>query len=227
MRKKKVILIIGGHDPTGGAGITADIETANHFNCHPLSILTCTTIQDTSGVTKISNMPKDYIYKCFDKLINEFKVNVIKIGLIPSLTASKEILKILSNKKIKNIPSEEKPDNWNIRYPNNSYALNFWTLEPGITDNDTTFPAVDTIFHTLGFDEQMIMIDFTNNMLVLRFSLYELSLNYNVERKYKDNDQYATSNYILSLPGGIGLGGIQNYKPYDFLYDVTQSIDLN
>ena len=104
MQKKKIILIIGGHDPTGGAGITADIETANHFNCHPLSILTCTTIQDTSGVTKVSNMPKDYIYKCFDKLINEFKVNVIKIGLIPSLAASKEILRILNNKKIKNIP---------------------------------------------------------------------------------------------------------------------------
>ena len=104
MRKKKVILIIGGHDPTGGAGITADIETANHFNCHPLSILTCTTIQDTSGVIKINNMPKDYIYKCFDKLIKEFKVNVIKIGLIPSLAASKEILRILSNKKIKNVP---------------------------------------------------------------------------------------------------------------------------
>ena len=80
MQKKKIILIIGGHDPTGGAGITADIETANHFNCHPLSILTCTTIQDTAGVTKISNMPKDYIYKCFDKLINEFKVNVITSG---------------------------------------------------------------------------------------------------------------------------------------------------
>ena len=104
MRKKKVILIIGGHDPTGGAGITADIETANHFNCHPLSILTCTTIQDTSGVIKINNMPKDYIYKCFDKLIKEFKVNVIKIGLIPSLTASKEISRILNNKKIKNVP---------------------------------------------------------------------------------------------------------------------------
>ena len=128
--------------------------------------------------------------------------------------------------KIKNIPNEEKPGNWNARYPNNSYALNFWTLEPGTTDNGTTFPAVDTIFHTLGFDDQMIMIDFTNNMLVLRFSLYELSLNYNAERKYKDNDQFATSNYILSLPGGIGLGGIQNYKPHDFLYDVTQSINV-
>ena len=31
MKKKKVILIIGGHDPTGGAGIVADIETANYY----------------------------------------------------------------------------------------------------------------------------------------------------------------------------------------------------
>ena len=76
MQKKKIILIIGGHDPTGGAGITADIETANHFNCHPLSILTRTTIQDTSGVTKISNMPKDYIYKCFDV------TNLILFGIV-------------------------------------------------------------------------------------------------------------------------------------------------
>ena len=163
---------------------------------------------------------------CIDATVRDF-AKFGQVILNNGVLDGEQIIPKSYIEKIKNIPSEEKPDNWNIRYPNNSYALNFWTLEPGITDNDTTFPAVDTIFHTLGFDEQMIMIDFTNNMLVLRFSLYELSLNYNVERKYKDNDQYATSNYILSLPGGIGLGGIQNYKPYDFLYDVTQSIDLN
>ena len=163
---------------------------------------------------------------CIDATVRDF-AKFGQVILNNGVLDGEQIIPKSYIEKIKNIPNEEKPDNWNIRYPNNSYALNFWTLEPGITDNDTTFPAVDTIFHTLGFDEQMIMIDFTNNMLVLRFSLYELSLNYNVERKYKDNDQYATSNYILSLPGGIGLGGIQNYKPYDFLYDVTQSIDLN
>ena len=50
MKKKKIILVIGGHDPTGGAGIVADIETAGHYNFHALSILSCTTIQNTSKI---------------------------------------------------------------------------------------------------------------------------------------------------------------------------------
>ena len=104
MKKKKIILIIGGHDPTSGAGITADIETAGYFNYHPLSILTCSTIQNTSKVIKVNKMPNNYIYSSFKELIKEFKIDVIKIGLIPSIRSSKEILKILENKKIKNIP---------------------------------------------------------------------------------------------------------------------------
>ncbi|MFQ3334240.1 MAG: CubicO group peptidase (beta-lactamase class C family), partial [Woeseiaceae bacterium] len=162
---------------------------------------------------------------CIDATVRDF-AKFGQVILNNGVLDGEQIIPKSYIEKIKNIPNEEKPGNWNARYPNNSYALNFWTLKPGTTDNGTTFPAVDTIFHTLGFDDQMIMIDFTNNMLVLRFSLYELSLNYNAERKYKDNDQFATSNYILSLPGGIGLGGIQNYKPHDFLYDVTQSINV-
>ena len=104
MKKKKIILIIGGHDPTGGAGIVADIETAGHYNFHALSILTCTTIQNTSKVVKVNKMPKNYIYESFKTIINEFKIDVIKIGLLPSIESSKEVLKILNNKKLKNVP---------------------------------------------------------------------------------------------------------------------------
>ena len=104
MKKKKIILIIGGHDPTGGAGIVADIETAGHFKFHALSILTCTTIQNTSKMFQINQMPKNYIYQCFKEIIKEFTIDVIKIGLLPSLQSSKEVYKILNNNKIKNIP---------------------------------------------------------------------------------------------------------------------------
>ena len=104
MKKKKIILIIGGHDPTGGAGIVADIETAAHFKLHALSILTCTTIQNTSKMIKINQMPKNYIYQSFQEIIKEFKIDVIKIGLLPSVQSSKEVYKILNNNKIKNIP---------------------------------------------------------------------------------------------------------------------------
>jgi hydroxymethylpyrimidine/phosphomethylpyrimidine kinase len=104
MKKKKVILIISGHDPTGGAGITADIETAGNFNFHALSILTCSTVQNTSNFLKINKMPDSYIYNCFKELVKEFKIDVIKIGLIPSIKSSREVLKILESKYVKNVP---------------------------------------------------------------------------------------------------------------------------
>ena len=104
MKKKKTILIISGHDPSGGAGIIADVETANYFNFHCLSILTCTTIQNTSKVHKINKMPSNYMYKSFMEIIKEFKISAIKIGLIPSLECSKEILKIISDKRLKGVP---------------------------------------------------------------------------------------------------------------------------
>ena len=74
MKKKKIILIIGGHDPTGGAGIVADIETAAHFKLHALSILTCTTIQNTSKMIKINQMPKNIYIKVFRKLLKNLKL---------------------------------------------------------------------------------------------------------------------------------------------------------
>ena len=102
--KKKIILIIGGHDPTGGAGITADIETANYFNFHSVSILTCSTVQNTQGVLEINKMPENYIYKSFLGIIKEFKIDVIKIGLLPNIKASKEVMRIINHKKIIGIP---------------------------------------------------------------------------------------------------------------------------
>ena len=49
-------------------------------------------------------MPKDYIYNCFKEIVKEFKVNVIKIGLLPNINASKEVLKIINDRRMKNIP---------------------------------------------------------------------------------------------------------------------------
>ena len=104
MTKKKVILLIGGHDPTGGAGITADIETALNYNFHAISILSCTTIQNTSKFTKINKMPDNYLINCFKEIIKEFSIDVVKIGLLPNINISKEVFSILQHKKLNKVP---------------------------------------------------------------------------------------------------------------------------
>ena len=79
MKRKKILLAIGGHDPTGGAGISADIETSAYFNYHVLSILTCTTVQNTGRVQKVYKIPKNYIIESFKEIIKEFKLSLIHI----------------------------------------------------------------------------------------------------------------------------------------------------
>ena len=44
-----VVLTIGVHDPSGGAGITADVETISSLSCLAISLISCSTIQNTLG----------------------------------------------------------------------------------------------------------------------------------------------------------------------------------
>ena len=61
------ILIIGGHDPTGGAGIQADIETLTNLNCHAVCLISCLRVSKCFGVG--SNITKASILS-FSFLIN-------------------------------------------------------------------------------------------------------------------------------------------------------------
>ena len=104
MGRKKNILVISGHDPTGGAGIIADTETAIGKKIRVLSILSCITAQNSSKVINVKSVPSGYISKCYELIRSEFKIDGIKIGLLPSVSISKEVQKILSKKENKNIP---------------------------------------------------------------------------------------------------------------------------
>ena len=48
-----IVLVFSATDPTGGAGMQADLLTVASMGCHPLSVVTAVTIQDTSGVDDV------------------------------------------------------------------------------------------------------------------------------------------------------------------------------
>ncbi len=79
---RPVVLSFSGHDPSGGAGIQADIETIISHQCHACSVITALTEQDSSNVKKlIPQKPQDIIDQT-NTVLNDFQVNSIKIGLI-------------------------------------------------------------------------------------------------------------------------------------------------
>lgn len=80
--KRPVVLCFSGHDPSGGAGIQADIEAIVSHRCHAASIITSLTEQDSHNVKKLIPQQVNNIISQFETLRKDFKFSVIKIGLI-------------------------------------------------------------------------------------------------------------------------------------------------
>jgi hydroxymethylpyrimidine/phosphomethylpyrimidine kinase len=77
-----VVLSIGGSDPTGGAGIQADLKTFQHFGIHGLSIVTAVTVQNTSGVISTNPVNAEIIHAQLTTLAHDIKFDAIKIGML-------------------------------------------------------------------------------------------------------------------------------------------------
>ena len=79
---KPIILCFSGLDPSGGAGIQADIETVQAHGCHAASIITALTVQDTKTVYGLSNVDLGVIKKQTEAIFNDMPVAAIKVGLV-------------------------------------------------------------------------------------------------------------------------------------------------
>ena len=92
---KPIVLCFSGLDPSGGAGIQADIEAINAMGAHAASIITCLTVQDTQNVYEISPIGPDLIARQAAAIFDEMPVKLIKVGLIGSAEVAQVIADIL------------------------------------------------------------------------------------------------------------------------------------
>ncbi len=85
MANKPVILLIGGLDPQGCAGMTADIQTATMHHCHAIPLLTCLTEQTSQGLTELGALSPSQFMAQYRSAIADFDIAAIKIGFIPNV----------------------------------------------------------------------------------------------------------------------------------------------
>ena len=93
---KPVVLCLSGHDPSGGAGIQADIETIASHQCHAASVITALTEQDTNNVKKILPQSVTNIISQTRTILEDLPVKAIKIGLIGHVETAKAIHAIIN-----------------------------------------------------------------------------------------------------------------------------------
>lgn len=92
---KPAVLLIGGLDPQGCAGITADIATVQQHGCHALPLITAMTEQSSAGLTGFGAVSRDKFLAQYKSCIADIEVQAIKIGLIPDLMIAETVLDII------------------------------------------------------------------------------------------------------------------------------------
>jgi len=90
-----VVLCLSGHDPSGGAGIHADIEAVAAQGCHAATVITCLTLQDTRNVQELVPVSTE-LFKRQVRLINQdYTIDAIKIGLLGSPAMAHTVKELL------------------------------------------------------------------------------------------------------------------------------------
>jgi len=92
-----VVLTFAASDPSGGAGIQADILTLASMGCHPLSVITAITVQDTLGVEAVQPIDADWVADQARCLLEDMPVDAFKIGALGSVENIAAIAEILSD----------------------------------------------------------------------------------------------------------------------------------
>jgi hydroxymethylpyrimidine/phosphomethylpyrimidine kinase len=79
-----LVLTFAASDPTGGAGLQADVLTIAALGCHPLSVVTGLTVQDTSGVEHLEAVSADLVTRQAMRVLAESEVRAFKVGVLGS-----------------------------------------------------------------------------------------------------------------------------------------------
>ncbi len=92
MSKERIkILTIAGFDPSGGAGLLADVKTIETNKCAAFAVCTANTIQNENEFVAVNWVTEEDVFAQLDILLKEHHFGYVKVGLIPSLGFLKKI----------------------------------------------------------------------------------------------------------------------------------------
>ena len=82
MAERPVVLLVGGLDPSGGAGLAADIQTVTALGAHPAPVASLLTVQDTGSLTRMEPLPPALVAAQAGAVLDDMPVAAIKLGAL-------------------------------------------------------------------------------------------------------------------------------------------------
>jgi len=92
-----IVLTFAASDPSGGAGLQADILTLASMGCHPLSVVTAITVQDTLGVEGMQALDAEWVSDQARCLLEDMPVDAFKIGMLGSVEIIAAVAEVVAD----------------------------------------------------------------------------------------------------------------------------------
>ena len=100
--KSKICLTIAGVDPSGGAGVIADIKTFSAFGCFGTAAIVSLTFQNTQGVFGAVHQTAETVRAQILPILDDFEVSALKTGMLPTGEIIEEVARIVAKNRLKN-----------------------------------------------------------------------------------------------------------------------------
>jgi hydroxymethylpyrimidine/phosphomethylpyrimidine kinase len=91
------VMVFAGADPSGGAGVQADLMTVSAMGAHAISAITCVTVQDTTDVQTVVALDPDLVDDQARQILEDVAADAFKVGLIGSVENVATIAEIVSD----------------------------------------------------------------------------------------------------------------------------------
>jgi len=92
---RPIVLCLSGHDPSGGAGLQADIEALLAQGCHTAPTVTALTVQDTVNVSNFRVLDRDWVLAQANAVLADLPVAAVKLGMLGSREMLETVVELL------------------------------------------------------------------------------------------------------------------------------------
>ena len=99
----QTVLTIAGFDPSGGAGVLADIKTSAAFGCFGAAAITSLTSQNTRGVFATFHQSAEVLRAQLVPILTDYDIAAVKIGMLPTVELIEVVIEILVQRTLPNI----------------------------------------------------------------------------------------------------------------------------
>ena len=102
-KKYNVVLSIAGSDPSGGAGIQADIKTISALGCYAATAITSVVNENTVGVYGVHDIPVDFVIGQVNSVLDDIGADAVKIGMLHSPELVAALAGAIRERGVKNV----------------------------------------------------------------------------------------------------------------------------